>query len=380
MFFNAISGIFQLNANHAAAWGFAASFAFCVLMVITKRWHGALTMDFADGIQKFHTAPTPRVGGIPMVLAVGVASWMAAPDVQVILLPILGAGMPAFLFGLVEDITKRVGVMQRLLATMASGILAWVITGYAITHVNVWGFDWLLGFTVTSVVFTAFAVGGVANAINIIDGFNGLASTMTTLGFVGYALIAWQLGDNTLASVSIILAACVWGFFWVNWPFGKLFLGDSGAYFIGFALAWVAVLLIERNPGVSAFAVLTVCVHPVTEVLFSIFRRKVRKDHPGMPDRLHFHSLVKRRYVARWFRQYSNRVRNSITGALIGFMTLTAIVLANLTHASVAWSVAAFVGLALGYVGVYARMVRHHWCSPISFMWSKPHQAVHKLV
>jgi hypothetical protein len=191
---------------------------------------------------------------------------------------------------------------------------------------------------------------------------------MVTLGFIGYALIAWQVGDTTLASVALILGACVWGFFWVNWPFGKLFLGDGGSYFIGFALAWVAVLLIERNPGVSPFAALTICVHPVTEVLFSIFRRKVRKDHPGMPDRLHFHSLVKRRYVARWFGQYSHDVRNSITGVLIGFMTLTAVVLASLTHASVAGSVAAFVGLSMGYVAIYARMVKHRWCSPISFL------------
>jgi UDP-N-acetylmuramyl pentapeptide phosphotransferase/UDP-N-acetylglucosamine-1-phosphate transferase len=184
----------------------------------------------------------------------------------------------------------------------------------------------------------------LANAINIIDGFNGLAST---LGFVGYALIAWQVGDTTLTSVSIILAACVWGFFGVNGPFGKLFLGDGSSYFIGFALAWVAVLLMEGNPGVSAFAVLTVCVRPITNVLYSIFRRKVRKDHPGMPDRLHFHSLFKRHFVARWFGQYSNSVRNSITGSLIGFMTLTAFVLASLTHASFAWSVAAFFGLSL---------------------------------
>jgi len=337
-------------------------------------------MDFTDGVQKFHTAPTPRVGGVPIVLGLIVAWGRASADVQAMLAPILFAGMPAFLFGVAEDITKRVGVMQRLLATMASGLLAWWITDYSLSRIDIWGVDPLLRFTFVSVIFTAFAVGGVANAINIIDGFNGLASTMATLAFIGFGMIAWQEGDTTLASVALILSACVWGFFWVNWPFGKLFLGDGGSYFIGFALAWVAVLLIERNSGVSAFAALVICVHPVTEVLFSIFRRKVRKDHPGMPDRLHFHSLVKRRYVARWFGQYSNAVRNSITGALIGFMTLTAIVLASLTHASVGWSATAFVGLALGYVTIYARMVKHHWCSPISFLLGKTHQATRQLV
>jgi UDP-N-acetylmuramyl pentapeptide phosphotransferase/UDP-N-acetylglucosamine-1-phosphate transferase len=271
-----------LNTITAAAWGFFSCFAFCVLSVVTKRWHGALTMDFTDGIQKFHTAPTPRIGGIPIVLGLVVAWSVAQQELKDLLLPILLAGMPAFLFGVAEDLTKRVGVMQRLLATMASGLLAWWITDYSITRVDIWGVDWLLSFTLVSVIFTAFAVGGVANAINIIDGFNGLASTMATLAFVGYALIAWQVGDYTLANTSLVLAACVWGFFWVNWPFGKIFLGDGGSYFIGFALAWAAVMLLARNQSVSAFAALVVCVHPVTEVLFSIYRRKVRKDHPGM--------------------------------------------------------------------------------------------------
>jgi UDP-N-acetylmuramyl pentapeptide phosphotransferase/UDP-N-acetylglucosamine-1-phosphate transferase len=369
---NALQSVFQSLILPSAAWGFVSTFVLCVLLVITKRWHGALTMDFTDGVQKFHTAPTPRVGGVPIVLGLIVAWGRAPADVQAMLTPILFAGMPAFLFGVAEDITKRVGVMQRLLATMASGLLAWWITDYSLSRIDVWGVDPLLQFTLVSVIFTAFAVGGVANAINIIDGFNGLASTMATLAFIGFGMIAWQVGDTTLASVSLILAACVWGFFWVNWPFGKLFLGDGGSYFIGFALAWVAVLLIERNPGVSAFAAVVICVHPVTEVLFSIFRRKVRKDHPGMPDRLHFHSLVKRRYVARWFGHHSNAVRNSITGALIGCTTLTAAVAAALVHSSTWLSAAAFASLALGYVTVYARMVRYHWCSPLLFLLVKP--------
>jgi UDP-N-acetylmuramyl pentapeptide phosphotransferase/UDP-N-acetylglucosamine-1-phosphate transferase len=286
------------------------------------------------------------------------------------------AGMPAFIFGVAEDITKRVGVIPRLLATMASGLLAWAFTGYAITHVDVWGVDWLMKYTLVSVVFTAVAVGGVANAINIIDGFNGLASTMSTLAFLGYAAIAWQVGDPALAGVSLVLAFVVLGFFCVNWPFGKIFLGDGGSYFIGFSLAWLAVMLIERNPSVSAFAALIVCVHPVTEVLFSIYRRKIKKLHPGHPDRLHFHSLVKQRYVRRWFPQASKNIRNSITGVLVGSMTCVAIVVANLVHDSVSLSLTAFLALGIGYVAVYARMVRYHWCSPIKFLMAKP---THKL-
>ena len=352
----------------------AASFALCVLLVLTKRWHGALTMDHIEGVQKFHTAPTPRIGGVPILLGLVVA-WAKAPqDVKELLTPILFAGMPAFIFGVLEDITKRVGVMQRLLATMASGLLAWWITDYSLTRVDIWGVDWLLGFTLVSALFTAFAVGGVANSINIIDGFNGLASTATTLAFIGYSLMAWQVGDQQLATVALLLAACVWGFFWVNWPLGKIFLGDGGSYFIGFALAWVAVMMIERNPGVSAFAALLVCVHPVTEVLFSIYRRKIKRLNPGQPDRLHFHSLVKQRYVRRWLPCTSTRIRNSITGLLVGGMTLTAIVLANAFMHSVWQSALAFVGLSLAYVAIYARMVRHHWCSPVEFLLVKPAQ------
>lgn len=369
---NAIQGVFQSPALQAAGWGFISTFLLCMLLVITKRWHGAVTMDFTDGIQKFHTAPTPRIGGVPIVLGLIVA-WTKTPvDIKELLTPILFAGMPAFLFGVAEDLTKRVGVTQRLLATMASGMLAWWITDYSLSRVDIWGVDWFMKFTLVSVIFTAFAVGGVANAINIIDGFNGLASTMSTLAFIGYGMIALQVGDHALAGVALVLAACVWGFFWVNWPFGKLFLGDGGSYFIGFSLAWVAVMLIERNPSVSTFAAMVVCVHPVTEVLFSIYRRKIKKAHPGHPDRLHFHSLVKQRYVKRWFRKSTNSVRNSITGIIIGCMTLIAITITNVTHENSITSLIAVFALVLGYVTIYARMVRYRWTSPIAFLFIKP--------
>jgi UDP-N-acetylmuramyl pentapeptide phosphotransferase/UDP-N-acetylglucosamine-1-phosphate transferase len=255
---------------------------------------------------------------------------------------------------------------------MTSGLLAWWITDYSLSRLDIWGVDMLMQYTFFSVIFTAIAVGGVANSINIIDGFNGYASLTCTIAFIGFALIAFQVDDQNLAVVSLILAACVYGFFWVNWPFGKLFLGDGGAYFIGFALAWVAVLLIERNPSVSAFAALIVCLLPITEVLFTIFRRKVRNQHPGKPDRLHFHSILQRRYVSRWFVKWPTLAKNSLVGILMGLISLALVVMANLMFDATLYCVITSLLFVLVYVAVFARMVRHRWCSPIGFLILKP--------
>ena len=368
----ALISLATLTSVHVA---FLACLLMCIFVVLTKSWHGAFSMDTTDGIQKFHSTPTPRIGGIPIVLALVISWAKSSAEIQALLAPILFAGMPAFLFGIAEDLTKQIGVVQRLFATMASGVLAWWITDYSLSRLDIWGVDLLMQFTLFSVIFTAFAVGGVANSINIIDGFNGYASLTCTIAFIGFGLISFQVGDQNLAFVSLILAATVWGFFWVNWPFGKLFLGDGGAYFLGFALAWIAVLLIERNQSVSAFSALVICILPITEVLLSIFRRKVRNEQPGEPDSLHFHSLIQRRYVRKWFVKWHSLARNSLVGILMGLMSLAPAFVANLLYDNTLNCVITSLLFALGYVAVFARMVRHHWCSPIGFLILKPSKA-----
>lgn len=183
-------------------------------VVHTQAWHGTYSNDSIIGVQKFHTEATPRIGGVAVLIGSLVAWAFASSDLQAILGPLLVAGMPAFAFGLAEDLTKRVSISMRLLATMASGMLGWAITGQSITDVNVPGLDWLLGFTMLSVVFTAFAVGGVANAINIIDGFNGLAAGTVIIILCAFALMSGALGDADLMQTCFILVGVVfarWG-------------------------------------------------------------------------------------------------------------------------------------------------------------------------
>ncbi len=346
-----------VDSVSAPVWiGFLTSFALSVLLVKTTRWHGFLSLDGSAGVQKVHCHPTPRVGGLPIVLGMLAASWAAPTELRTIVWPLLLAAGPAFAFGLAEDLTKRVSVNIRLSATVGSGLLVWVLTGYTLTDVNVWGLDYLLQVTAVAVIFTAFAVGGVANAINIIDGLNGLASSVVLWALLGIAALAATLGDVPLASACLALAASVLGFFLVNWPFGKLFLGDGGAYFLGFALAWACVMLVERHSEVSAFAALLLCTHPVIEVLYSICRRKVRRQHPGHPDRLHFHSLFNRRVTQRLLPKSKKTVRNSIGGLLLGGMSIPPAVLIQWIYGSTLACLLSLAAFSFCYLWLYRRM------------------------
>ncbi len=354
------NGLSVLSWPLLAAGGVA--FLVAVMLVMTQHWHGHLSMDSIYGVQKFHTEPTPRVGGLALGSGVLAGLALAPPGPPYLLGPLLLAGTPAFAFGLVEDLTKGVSVRTRLLATMACGVLGWFITGQSITDANVPGLDWLLGFTVLSVAFTAFAVGGIANAINIIDGFNGLSAGTVIVILGGFCIMAAGQGDADLARVSLILAAAMLGFGLVNWPLGKIFLGDGGAYFIGFAIAWMAVLLLARHPGVSAWAPMLACGYPILEVFFSIARRRRRGRSPGDADRMHLHSLVKRRVVRALLPHASRLVRNSVTGAIMWVAALLPAAIA------VSWStrtpvlVLGFAACALLYSVVYTRLTQFRWC------------------
>ena len=142
---NLTTSIFDALTQPALIGGLVA-FVVAMLLVLTKDWHGAWSTDSQFGIQKFHTHPTPRIGGVA-IAAGAIVAYLACPKdlLHGMLWPLLLASAPAFAFGLLEDLTKRVGVLARLLATMASGAIGWGITGLSITDVQLPGVDCLLG-------------------------------------------------------------------------------------------------------------------------------------------------------------------------------------------------------------------------------------------
>lgn len=344
-------------------WVFLAVLLTSVALVFTKDWHGRYSMDSSYGVQKIHIDDTPRIGGIAIAGGL-IAAWLlAAPEVRDLLGTLLLAGIPAFAFGLLEDLTKSVSVRARLLATMLSGALAWYITGVAMQDTGLAPLDWLLQVTPLAVLFTAFAVGGVANAMNIIDGMNGLAAGAAMVMLTAMGLIALNLGDTPLASVCFMIAAAALGFNFVNWPWGKLFLGDGGAYLLGFCVAWIAVLLPMRHVEIHAWTTLEVCAYPVLEVAFSAYRRHRREGHaPGKPDKVHLHHLVHRRVVCKLLPGLSPTLQNSLTSPICWLMVATPAVLAVLFARNPIMLATVLAVFAFGYSALYARLSQFRWC------------------
>ena len=318
-----------------------------------------------SGPQKFHAAPVPRVGGIGIFagsLAGAVVLWLRQPAIGTSALLLMLCALPAFGSGLTEDLTKTQSPRRRLFFTAVSAAVAVFLMDGVIDRTDIPGLDWVVSFSVGAAVVTVFVVAGVANSLNIIDGFNGLASMCAMLILVSIGYVAFQVGDTLIVALAVAGAGAVLGFFVWNFPSGLIFLGDGGAYFLGFYVAELAILLLHRNPSVSPMFPLLVCIYPVFETLFSIYRRVMLRDQPaGMPDGIHLHSLIYRR-IMRWAvgksAKRSQTRRNSMTSPYLWMLCMTAVVPAMLFWDSTPLLVGFIVLFGLVYTALYWRIVR----------------------
>lgn len=343
----------------------AVAFLACTLLVLTQQWHGGFSLDRElKGAQKFHEAPVPRVGGVGVALGLGagvLVGFMIHSRTHPTAFSLLVASLPVFAAGIVEDLTKNVSARRRLAASFFSAGIAAYSLGAQLSRVDVPLLDSLLMVAPVGFLFTCFAVAGMTNAVNIIDGFNGLASGTVALMLGGIAGIAWHLGDIVLVKLCFWGIAALLGFMLVNFPFGKIFMGDGGAYLAGFWVAECAILLLSRHPDVSTWTVLLCVLYPVWETLFSIWRKSIhRKTGAGKPDRVHFHMLVYRRLASmRLGRSAPQWRKHAMTSAMIWSLPAACAIAANLAVRSSDATLISIIGVlffAWFYGAWYRRM------------------------
>lgn len=315
--------------------------------------------------RRLHGLPVPRIGG----LAVFAAALIGAALIRInnpvtggLILTLLVCAVPSFAGGFFEDLTASVRPRLRLLLMVVSTLLGLLLLDLRIPRVDLPLLDPLVQVGWIAFALTALGLLTITNGINLIDGLNGLAGMVCLSMFGGLALVGYHVGDAFIVSASLLMAGSIAGFQFWNYPRGHLFLGDGGAYFLGFMLGALSILLVARNPSVSAWFPPLLLAYPLLEVAFSIWRRRVlRGQASGMPDAAHLHHLIYRR-VVRWAvgseQPESKQQRNAFASPYLWVLSSLAVVPAVIFHDE-GIALGAFLGMfVISYVWLYVRIAR----------------------
>lgn len=298
--------------------GFVSALLACLLILFTLSWHGKWSLDNLPGVQKFHQTKVPRVGGVVILLGLLAIEWVNPIILGSSFELLFLAGLIPFLFGFLEDLFKTISISARLVATGLGPIVFIALSGTYLNHLDIPFIDSWMAWAPVGMVFTVFAVSGMTNSINIIDGFNGLAIGTVILILLAFSYVAYGTQDTELFNLLILLVAVSAGFMVLNYPFGKIFMGDGGAYFLGFMVGQLAILLPMRNPEVSPWVSLLICAYPVVETLYSMYRRILKKASSGQPDDEHLHTLIKVKLIRVHFHDLlPQNLRNPLVAPLI---------------------------------------------------------------
>jgi UDP-GlcNAc:undecaprenyl-phosphate GlcNAc-1-phosphate transferase len=264
-----------------------------IVICIARR----LNIVDAPDLRKVHVRPIPRIGGVAifvsmMGLVVPILFFPALIDgnffavrSKVIVLLLASAFM--FLVGLADDIwTLR--VRTKLLAQLVAAIfVCWAgirIDSIKITEALAFDFGWF------SWPFTIFWIVGICNAINLVDGLDGLAAGICAATCGVIVILTLHFGPDLMTITMLSLLGALCGFLFFNFNPARVFMGDSGSLFLGFTIAGSSVLCAAKTETVVGLAlpILSLGI-PIFDTLLSMLRRFLDRRSIFSPDRGHFH-------------------------------------------------------------------------------------------
>ena len=343
---------------------FFVSFVLCIIIIVSSGYGFSRRGEVDEtAVQSAHSGFVPRVGGLAVYISILVLipllSFGFIPlsvvfdlDAEQLTLLIVSAA-PVISVGLAEDLGYDMSPKARLIVSAASSMVAVLLFKVWLKSLGIPGVDMLLMFAPFGILFTIFATVGVVNAFNLIDGLNGLSSYVTVSVALSLSIIAFQAGNAQVSIFLVLVVAAVLGFMVLNFPMGKIFLGDGGAYALGHLLVWSAIILMNGDAEVSSFAILLIFFWPVSDTGLAIWRRWKLGNPTDRPDRLHFHQLAMRFLEIRFFGRERRVIANPVATVILIPLISAPQVLGVLFWDDFKSSVVSAVGMGLLFIVTY---------------------------
>ena len=311
-----------------------------------------------DSVQRIHKdkEEIPRMGGLAVFIGlvaclfinVEIDSWLNQELKPIFILLIL-CNIPLFFISLKEDIKFNVSPIKRLIAILASSFLFIYFQPFGLPSIELPYVGNFLNAPVVSIIFFTIAHAGYCNGMNLIDGSNGLAGMVifTTLLSIGF--LSFMLSDLTILYVCLILMAFIVIFLLFNYPWGSIFLGDSGAYLWGSILASLTIILYSKH-DIPSWAALVILFYPSIEMVFSYIRKKIQNRNPLHPDPDHMHLKL---FFVIENSVHSPRISNCLVMPMISIIWLTPALIIPWVFDEAILAILSFILLTIIYFGFY---------------------------
>lgn len=263
----------------------ACAIAYFSTPYVIQLAHRLGAVDQPDS-RKVHKRIMPRLGGLGIFAAFMLMTLLGVPFSHPVVGVILGGSL-VFLVGMLDDLFQLSPWIKLLGQSLAAAVAIYFgVTVDFLTN----PFDGQLNLGWLGIPLTFLWIVGITNAINLIDGLDGLAAGVSSIAAATIGLLAYSQGQDMVFALAFILVAAVLGFLPYNFFPARTFMGDGGSNFLGFILACLAVMGLTKTAAViSLFVPIVILGIPIFDTFFAIIRRISNRAPIFKPDKAHLH-------------------------------------------------------------------------------------------
>ena len=269
---------------------------FFVFLLVSFLWQplfNIFNLKQYKSVQRVHLGEVPRLGGLIFYIFFWVV-WFLEVIQYPIYFNILISALPFFVVSFREDLYQNISPKIRLMAMLSSVIIFFYTNPMNFPMIDILFIEDLNQSYPFNIIFFGFSVIVLMNGMNLIDGMNGLFGFTALFQLLSLCFISYLVNDVMLLHISLFFSISLIIFLFLNFPFGRMFVGDSGAYVYGFIISIITVYLFGRYENLYTWLAVLILFYPCMEVLFSYVRKLTNKQSPLDPDRFHLHSIIQK--------------------------------------------------------------------------------------
>lgn len=330
-----------------------------LLIYLDKRAAKSGDINIRESARTLHKKSISRFGGVAIYLStfltILATYYLGFEWNSINIIIFLGFCFPAFIIGLLDDLKIYMRPLLRLILLIPTPILFFIYGDIRVTNLDLGYFDDFLQMEILAIAFFCFATVGMMNAFNLIDGINGQLCSYLISIIIALKLMEYLTGNNLDLSpefkyfTNIFLGSLI-GFFILN-LYGKIFLGDAGAYFLG-SIVCVALIYAQQVNNFSPWSVMLILAYPFTDLIFSVIRRRYITGGDFMhPDAEHLHHVIYKRLKKLKFQD--DRIRHLLVVVFLTILNFPYIMAAIYFANNTAALISIFIMYLFSYLLVY---------------------------